>query len=366
MWKGETRDAAFQQVSADMSVVARQCDTAREAAAIARDASDTRWRLARKVVDAILDAEDDGFHVDEDLTVRDTGFDPDNAAARKTAAAEHADYIDRQVQQYLDAETSTAERLQAKAVELAEPRFEGEGRDATVQLVDNRIKLDPQVPPTPDPGGGGYKPHERFPDHKPNGEWGPKNSGLEGDAAAQEAFNEREKRTHLHIERDQINVRVTDPQTGAVYTRRYDGLEPIPGQPGKYTGLEHKLGDKAPTTNQKEADRLVRSGVPAYGTLRGEPIQVVDAQEIRTPRPPTENGGPSSPSSAGIVADATAPLPDANTSPSGVGGSAEGVARGNEPGLTREQKKHWEDMGPPFSILAPSMPNDPNDPDNHA
>ncbi|MCB0927149.1 MAG: hypothetical protein KDB70_04330 [Mycobacterium sp.] len=139
-------------MSTDMSVVARQCDTAREAAAIARDASDTRWRLARKVVDAILDAEDDGFHGDEDLTVRDTGFDPDNAAARKTAAAEHADYINRQAQQYVDAEASTTERLQAKAVELAEPRFGGEGRDATVQLVDNRIKLDPQVPtPPPDP-----------------------------------------------------------------------------------------------------------------------------------------------------------------------------------------------------------------------
>ncbi|MFZ2238142.1 MAG: hypothetical protein WAV90_01210 [Gordonia amarae] len=152
VWKGDTRDAAFQQVSTDMSVVARQCDTAREAAAIARDASDTRWRLARKVVDAILDAEDDGFHGDEDLTVRDTGFDPDNAAARKTAAAEHADYINRQAQQYVDAEASTTERLQAKAVELAEPRFGGEGRDATVQLVDNRIKLDPQVPtPPPDP-----------------------------------------------------------------------------------------------------------------------------------------------------------------------------------------------------------------------
>ncbi|BBZ67159.1 hypothetical protein MINS_25880 [Mycolicibacterium insubricum] len=152
VWKGETKDAAVERVSADISVVAWQCDIAREAAAIAREASATRHLLAGKVVDAIAEAEDDGFSVDEDLTVRDTGFDPDNATARKTTATEHADYIRWRAEQYARAETSTTEQLQAKAHELTGARFNGESNDGTIQLVDNRIKLDPQVPtPPPDP-----------------------------------------------------------------------------------------------------------------------------------------------------------------------------------------------------------------------
>lgn len=57
VWKGETKDAAVERVSADIPVVAWQCDIAREAAAIAREASATRHMLAGKVVDAIAEAE---------------------------------------------------------------------------------------------------------------------------------------------------------------------------------------------------------------------------------------------------------------------------------------------------------------------
>src|SRR6185437_12199861 len=50
----------------------------------------------------------------------------------------------------------------------------------------------------------------------------------------------------------------------------FDGLEEI--SPGKYRGLEHKVGSSLPTPNQRLADGLVRSGIPGRGVLNGKPI----------------------------------------------------------------------------------------------
>lgn len=109
---------------------------------------------------------------------------------------------------------------------------------------------------------------------------------------------------------------LTDPETGQTLRREYDGLEPIPGQPGKYTGLEHKLGNKEPTSHQKRFDGLVDSGTPATGTLNGRPIEVIDTELIRTPRP----GDPTAGTAAGAAAG-----PSAGGIPPAVSGSGEGA-----------------------------------------
>lgn len=128
---------------------------------------------------------------------------------------------------------------------------------------------------------------------------------------ASTAFDDREKKTHIPIERQKIRVTLTDPDTGKTITREYDGLEPIPGQPGKYLGLEHKLGQKGLTPPQRLFDGLVKDGIPAQGTLNGKPIEVIDTDVVKTPRslpmpnpaegPPGAAPGAPGPGSAPVI-----------------------------------------------------------------
>lgn len=286
-WEGDAKDAALNRVTADTAVVRRQTAVQDEAAGIAENGGHDVRAAKREALEAITTAEDDGFRVGEDLTVTESRrYDITTIVERNKAAAEHAEDIRWYAERLVQADAFVGQRLETKAAELEGIRFEGEGdgREGAIYLVDNKIKLNPQDGGE-DPDNGGYKPHPEYPDHKPNGEWGPGNSGVEGDAEAQKAFDERQKRTGIPIERQKIWVYVTDPETGKTLRREYDGLEPIPGQPGKYTGLEHKLGNKDTTKHQEKFDGLVNGGTPATGTLNGRPIEVVKALEIRTPRP---------------------------------------------------------------------------------
>jgi hypothetical protein len=100
------------------------------------------------VLDAITEAEDDGFRVGEDLSVTDTRkVDLANAQARYQAAAAHAEDIRWYAERLVQADNLVGERLKTKAGELEGIRFEGEGHDSDqghVQLVSNEIKLNPQ------------------------------------------------------------------------------------------------------------------------------------------------------------------------------------------------------------------------------
>jgi hypothetical protein len=295
-WEGDAKDAALNRVTTDIGVVDRHGGVLREAAGIAEDGVTDIGAAKREAVAAINAAEADGFRVGEDLSVTDTRhYDETTAAARVTAAIEHAEDVRWSAERLAQTDALIGQRLEAKATDLEGITFDGEGdgRDPTIQMLDDGTEE-----PSPQDDGG-YKPHPDYPDHKPNGEWGPKNSGVEGDVEAQKAFDERQRRTGIPIERQKTWVYLTDPETGKTLRREYDGLEPIPGQPGKYTGLEHKLGNKDPTTHQEKFDGLVRGGLPARGTLNGEPIEVVDTELIRTPRPGDPTAGAAAGSSAG-------------------------------------------------------------------
>jgi hypothetical protein len=284
-WFGDAKDAALDRVTADTYVVGIQGDIQREAADIAESGSADIQSAQRKVLEAIAEAEADGFRVGEDLSLTDTRrVDVSTLAARQTSAAEYAEDIRWNAERLVQADSLVGQRLAEKSTELDGVRFADEGCEV-ITLVSNEIKLSPPGDSWGDDDGGGYKPHDKYPDHKPNGEWGPGNSGVEGDAEAQEAFKARQERTHIPIEREKVWVYLTDPETGRTLRREYDGLEHIPGQPNKYVGLEHKLGKKDPTDHQQRFDDLVRGGLPARGVLRGQDIEVVDAELIRTPRP---------------------------------------------------------------------------------
>ncbi|MUL76460.1 WXG100 family type VII secretion target [Mycolicibacterium sp. CBMA 226] len=289
-WEGPAADAAQEQAWSDLVRVRGLADGLHSASRFARNGADDIAWAKRRAVTAIDEAEQAGFTVGESLSVTDRSMSSavGDGQDRQTQAKEFAHDIQTKAQALAAMDKSVASQITTALAPLHALDFPEHGKpehEPTVQAVDYGFKQSPQDSGGNDQDGGGYKPHDKYPDHKPNGEWGPKNSGVEGDAEAQKAFDIRQKRTHIPIERQKIWVYLTDPKTGKRLRREYDGLEPIPGQPGKYRGLEHKLGSKDPTEHQDNFDELVRSGIPATGTLNGQPIQVTDNEIIRTPRP---------------------------------------------------------------------------------
>ncbi|MGV7586335.1 hypothetical protein PJI74_01205 [Mycobacterium kansasii] len=290
-WEGAGADSAADTAFGDLVKVRGAADALHSAASAARNGADDIDWAKRQATAAITEAEEAGFTVAEDLSVKESAANSllRVSEARQQQMQDFADEIASRAQTLAAVDKAVAGQITGALAPLEGLSFPEDGKPAqepTVQFVDHRFKLNPQEDGGEDPDDGGeYKPHPDYPDHKPNGEWGPGNSGLEGHAEAQKAFDARTRDTGIRIERKLIWVYLTDPETGKTLRREYDGLEEIPGQPGKYTGLEHKLGKKDPTKHQEHFDDLVRSGIPARGTLNGQPIEVVDAELIRTPRP---------------------------------------------------------------------------------
>jgi hypothetical protein len=93
-WEGDAKDAALDRVTADTAVVGRQTAVQGEAADIAENGGHDVRAAKQAALDAIAEAEADGFRVGEDLSVTDTlKVDLDAMAARQTAATEHAEDI---------------------------------------------------------------------------------------------------------------------------------------------------------------------------------------------------------------------------------------------------------------------------------
>lgn len=328
-WEGAGADSAADTAFGDLVKVRGAADALHAAASAARNGADDIDWAKRQATAAITEAEQAGFTVGEDLSVKEQDGNSllRVSAARAQQMQDFADEIASRAQTLAAVDKAVAGQITGALAPLKTLSFPEEGRPApepTVQFVSNEFKLNPQDGGE-DPDNGGYKPHEKYPDHKPNGEWGPKNSGLEGDAEAQKAFDKREERTGITIERQKIYVYLVDPKTGKKLRREYDGLEPIPGQPGKYLGLEHKLGEKGRTDHQENFDGLVNGGIPATGTLNGQPIEVVKALELRTPRP-NDGPPPGAGASAGAVTAGPVPEPVVEGGAAGPAGPVQGAA----------------------------------------
>ncbi|MGE2731403.1 RNase A-like domain-containing protein [Mycolicibacterium vaccae] len=144
-WEGDAKDAALDRVTADTSVVRRQGDVHRAAAIIAMRGSEDIHAARGRVLEAIAEAEQDDFTVGEDLSVTDNrAYDVKTAAARMTAATEHAEFIRWRAEQLVATDALIGQRLHANAAELEEIRFEGDRdgdqTDPTIRLVDNKTE----------------------------------------------------------------------------------------------------------------------------------------------------------------------------------------------------------------------------------
>lgn len=139
------------------------------------------------------------------------------------------------------------------------------------------------------------------------------------------------------------------------YTRKYDALERT-DVPNEYIGLEHKVNNSPLTPNQKKVDDLVNSGVPAYGTLNGEAIKVVETELIRVNAPPDPNPAPPSGAAPG------AGISEGAIPPKVIESAPKGVDDWGTP-ITREDMTNSEF---PWNVFEKFLPSDPNDPKNHA
>lgn len=156
-WEGDGKDAALDRATTDTVVVSRQSGVLREAADLAENGAYDINNAQSEAVAAITAAEDDDFSVGEDLKVTDTRrYDITTIADRNKALAEHTEDIRWYADRLMQTDTHVGERLQGKAAELDEIKFDGEGEDRAgrnghVWLVDNKVKRD-------DEGNGGEKP----------------------------------------------------------------------------------------------------------------------------------------------------------------------------------------------------------------
>ncbi|CAM3793167.1 HNH/ENDO VII family nuclease [Mycobacterium frederiksbergense] len=158
-WEGDAKDAALDRVTRDTAVVGSQNEVLLGAADTAENGVTDINAAQREVLAAITAAEADGFRVGEDLSVTDTRtYDLDTAAARATAATEHAEDIRWTAERLVQADNLAGQQLQAKAAELEGIRFDGEGEtsgDPTIQMVDHGTETeDPNQPPAAAPPDG--------------------------------------------------------------------------------------------------------------------------------------------------------------------------------------------------------------------
>ncbi|WP_102142983.1 HNH/ENDO VII family nuclease [Mycobacterium hubeiense] len=140
-WAGSAKDAAYARVTADMEVVRRQSQVQRDGADIASNGADDIQAAQRKALEAIAEAEADGFSVGEDLSVTEARYASPllrAPAGRQEAALEHAENIRWHAEQLLATDRLVGDRLEAKAAELQGITFEQSGNDGTTQMLDDK------------------------------------------------------------------------------------------------------------------------------------------------------------------------------------------------------------------------------------
>ncbi|PRC41685.1 hypothetical protein C6A85_000000114395, partial [Mycobacterium sp. ITM-2017-0098] len=159
-WEGDAKDAALDRATTDTSVVRLHGDVHRKAAHIATRGSQDIRDARSRVLEAIAEAEQDDFTVGDDLSVTDNrAYDLKTAAARMSAATEHAEYIRWRAEQLVATDALVGRQLQVKSAELEGIRFEGDRdgneTDPTIRLVDNKTEdKDSQAEPSGHGGAG--------------------------------------------------------------------------------------------------------------------------------------------------------------------------------------------------------------------
>lgn len=154
-WEGAGADAAAESSWGDLVKVRGAVDGLHAAAGHATHGSgDVAW-AKRQVLNAIAEAEQDGFTVGQDFSVKDTRM-PSlllGTEDRQSKATEHAHDIQAAVQTLVAADKQAGARIRSALAPLEGLTFpEHGGNGAHVSMVDNRVEK---------PGDGKDKPGEK-------------------------------------------------------------------------------------------------------------------------------------------------------------------------------------------------------------
>jgi len=161
IWEGAGADAAAERSWTDLVTVRGAADALHSASGHATNGSgDVAW-AKRQALNAIAEAEEDGFTVGQDLSVKDTSMPSllSGGEDRQSKAKEHAHAIQAAVQQLVDTDKRAADRIHGALSPLNGLTFPGQGdgkHDPTVKAVDYH----PGEKPGDKPGG---KPDEKPP-----------------------------------------------------------------------------------------------------------------------------------------------------------------------------------------------------------
>ncbi|WP_457221133.1 hypothetical protein [Mycobacteroides abscessus] len=135
-WQGQAHDAAQSRGQADMSVVRQQSDVMEQAAKIAQRGAADVAGAKTNVLEAIAEAEADGFKVGSDLSITDgrpSSDDNRERSSREKLGRQHAEFIRFRAAQLEEADTQVGRQLKEKAGELGGIKFDG----GTVRMLDD-------------------------------------------------------------------------------------------------------------------------------------------------------------------------------------------------------------------------------------
>lgn len=153
VWRGQAAAAARERSRRDLAKVRGAADQLQGAAAVARR-GDEQLRACRKaVLEAVGDANADGFDVGDDYSVTDrwAGGSVEFRLARRDAAEGHASFIRHRVAALVAADRQLSSRITAATEGVDALTFP---EDGGVQAVDHHVfKEAPNPEPDPPPGG---------------------------------------------------------------------------------------------------------------------------------------------------------------------------------------------------------------------
>ncbi|SLJ23242.1 putative conserved membrane protein [Mycobacteroides abscessus subsp. abscessus] len=299
VWEGDAADKASDRSWGDLVKVRGAADGLHSASGFARNgAEDIAW-AKRQVLTAIEEAEEAGFTVEQNLSVRDptTTMLMRGWETRQQQAQAFATEIGSRAKALVAMDKAVAGKITTALAPMRALRFEekpAQDHGPTVTAVDyHHFKQDK---PKPDPPPVPKERHATDPNRSADGTYGPGNFG-DGKAAEKAALDEVERRTRVPVIRQQVRATqpdVINPKTGKLQERYYDGLQPT-GNPDEYIGYEAKTNPGSLDRDQQNFDKSVTRDHPARATLNGRPITIVDARTVYPPEgwvPPSAAAGP--------------------------------------------------------------------------
>jgi hypothetical protein len=151
-WEGAAGDAAVDQADTDVFTVRDRAWSWRDAAVIARRGQDTLEAGQRQALDAVDDAERDGFRIGEDYSCADTRKVSTRAQLeqRQAKAEAHANYIRHRVTQLVGNDQHLTANLTQATAGWGNLTFPESGGGGNVDQVDHHWKQDGGIDPDSD------------------------------------------------------------------------------------------------------------------------------------------------------------------------------------------------------------------------